>query len=105
MHTIEISEELRSYIVEIVRATRPNEKLPADLRGYVEIGAGPRATLAIAQLARAVAFLDDRADVELRDIHAVALPVLRHRVSYTYRVRADDVHSDDLTQRIIASVL
>jgi MoxR-like ATPase len=48
---------------------------------YLERGASPRAALALAALARARAFVDDRTYVLPDDVKSIAPSVLRHRVA------------------------
>ncbi len=77
VRTITISDELMSEVVALVRKTR----LATQLLAY---GASPRASLALVQAAKAVAYLTWRKHVMRNDIDHVALSVLRHRVAMTY---------------------
>jgi MoxR-like ATPase len=100
-----MDQRIVDYIVDIVHATRfPADAGLADLVPLVEFGASPRATLSLAQAGRAHAFLRGRAFVTPEDIKAVAPDVLRHRVLTTYEAEAEEVTSDDIVQRVLATV-
>ena len=95
---VHLDDKLKNYIVELVARTRENE------RNYIDYGASPRATLAIANLARAKALLDDRDYAVPDDVRAVALGALRHRIGFNFRVVTENVSSATIIERIIASV-
>ncbi|HET9031251.1 MAG TPA: MoxR family ATPase [Candidatus Aquilonibacter sp.] len=97
-HAIHLDDKLKRYIVELVAATRERETT------YVDFGASPRATLAIAHLARAKALLDDRDFVVPDDVRAVAPLALRHRIGFNFRVTTENVGAPRVLERLIASV-
>ncbi|MCL2160073.1 MAG: MoxR family ATPase [Oscillospiraceae bacterium] len=70
--TIVISDPIRSYIIEIIQATRQSAN--------IMIGASPRAGIALAKAARIRALINRRAYVIPDDIKALAGPVLGHRL-------------------------
>ncbi len=91
-----LDDRVRDYIVDVVRATRGAR--------YVDHGASPRAALALATLARARAYLDDRRYVTPDDVRDLAPAVLRHRLAFDYRLVADDVSTETVVRDIIAGV-
>ena len=98
---IYIDDRVRDYIVHVVQATRkPREYGLAELAPLIDYGASPRATLCLASAARAHAFIRHRAFVTPDDIKAIAMDVLRHRVSVTYEAEAEEVSSEDIVRRI-----
>jgi MoxR-like ATPase len=100
-----MDERIVDYIVDIVLATRaPGEAGMKDLVPLVEFGASPRATIALAQASRAHAFLRGRNYVTPDDVKAIAPDVLRHRVLTTYEAEAEEVTSDDIVKKILATV-
>jgi MoxR-like ATPase len=100
-----MDERIVDYIVDIVTATRrPAEAKLKDLTPLIEFGASPRATIALAQSARAHAFLRGRTYVTPDDVKAMAPDVLRHRVLTTYEAEAEDVTSDDIVKRILGAI-
>jgi MoxR-like ATPase len=92
-----IERRLAAYIVAVVTASRgPHE--------YIERGASPRATLALAGMARAAALLDGRTYVTPDDVRASAPGVLRHRLAFSYRALVDKIDMESLVANLIASV-
>jgi MoxR-like ATPase len=96
-HAVHLEPRLARYAVALVGATRA----PHD---YVERGASPRATLALAALARARALLDGRDFALPDDVRAAAPDVLRHRVAFNYRLLTDRVDPEQIVAGLIASV-
>ena len=76
---IRISDELKRYIVDLVRATRTAEG--------VKLGASPRAALAWMGVARALALFDGQAFVSPEPIQEVAEVVLAHRLGIDPQAR------------------
>jgi MoxR-like ATPase len=100
-----MDERIVDYIVEVVHATRaPGEAGLTDLVPLIEFGASPRATIALAQASRAHAFLRGRTFVTPDDVKAIAPDVLRHRVLTTYEAEAEEVTSEAIVQRVLASI-
>jgi MoxR-like ATPase len=98
-------ERLKSYLVELVAATRdPKAYKLAELGDFVAYGASPRATLALLAAARGHAFLQGRGYVVPEDVKSVAPDVLRHRVLLTYEAEAENVTSDQVISRILERV-
>jgi MoxR-like ATPase len=105
VNSIWLDEKLKEYIVDLVRATRdPVAWGMKDLKGFVEIGASPRASLSLAAAAKAHAFLRHRGYVTPDDIKALGPDVLRHRVVLSYEAEAERVTSDDIVKRVFESV-
>jgi MoxR-like ATPase len=69
---VRIAEELRRYIVELVRRTRSAPQ--------VQLGCGPRASIALAAAAKALALIDGEEYVRPEHLHELAVPVLAHRL-------------------------
>ncbi|HET7583325.1 MAG TPA: MoxR family ATPase [Gemmatimonadaceae bacterium] len=100
-----VDDRVLDYIVDIVHATRtPSEAGLDELSPLIEYGASPRATIFLAQGARAHAFLRGRSFVTPDDVKAIAPDVLRHRVLTSYEADAEDVSSDELVRRILDTV-
>lgn len=93
-----VDERIERYIVTLVAATRANGD------GMVEHGAGPRASLALARVARARALLDGRAFAIPDDARGAAAMVLRHRVSFTHRMPDREAERKRWLQQLIDSV-
>jgi MoxR-like ATPase len=103
--TVHVDERIMRYIVQIVSATRK----PADFRlpslvPHVTFGASPRATLALAHVAKGRAFLEGRAYVIPEDVKAIAPDVLRHRLVLSYEAAAEGVTADRIIEQLLAAV-
>jgi MoxR-like ATPase len=70
---ITLADEITRYVVRLIRATRDHAELT--------VGASPRAAVLLAGAARARAALEGRAYVIPDDVKALAVPVLRHRLT------------------------
>ncbi len=90
---IRLSESLIDYIVDVVRATREHSSL--------EVGASTRAANMLASAARAFAALQGRDFVIPDDVKALALPVLRHRVTLSPSAEIEGLATD----RILGEIL
>ncbi|MBX9929044.1 MAG: AAA family ATPase [Gemmatimonadaceae bacterium] len=102
---IRLDARLVDYIVDLVHATREPAAAGLDaLVPLIEFGASPRATIALAQAARAHAWLRDRTFVTPDDVKALAPDVLRHRVLLSYEAEAEGIDTDTVVRRILEVV-
>jgi MoxR-like ATPase len=105
LHKIYIDDKIEQYIIDIVFATRsPNELGLKSIAPLISYGASPRASIALAQAARALAFLRRRAYVVPDDVRNVCPDVLRHRIGLTYEAEAENVTAEDIIAKILAVV-
>jgi len=100
-----LDEKISKYIVDIVFATRT----PADykLEKYTDMisyGGSPRASISLAQAAKAYAFIKQRGYVIPEDIRAVCPDVLRHRIGLSYEAEANNVTSEEIITEILNTV-
>ncbi len=101
---IYIDERIKDYIVQLVLATRKPQDFKLNLKGLIQFGASPRATIFLAQAARAHAFIKERGYVTPEDIKAIGLDVLRHRIIVTYEAEAEEVTTESIISRIFDAV-
>lgn len=93
------------YISRLVAATHPKgEEAPEEVQNYVAYGASPRAAIAIAEAARAVALLNGRPTVGFEDVRQVVPAVLNHRLILNYKARFDQVDVFKVIDRLLAAV-
>ena len=105
MQTVYVDEKVKSYVVDLVFATRdPSLVGLGKLQPLVLYGASPRASLGLTSAARARAFLEGRGFVTPQDVKAVGMSVLRHRVITTYEAEAEAVTSEDVIQRVFDTI-
>ena len=100
-----IDEKIINYILDIVFATRNPEKYNLnDLKPLIGFGASPRASIALAIVAKAYAFINGRGFVIPEDIRNVVKDVLRHRIGLTYEAEAENITQEDIITKIINTV-
>jgi MoxR-like ATPase len=105
MHGIYMDEKIEQYILDIVFATRePANCGLKDLVPLIQYGGSPRASIAMAQAARALAFLRRRGYVVPEDVRSICADVLRHRIGLTYEAEAENVSTEDIIERVLNTI-
>jgi MoxR-like ATPase len=100
-----MDQKVVDYIVDVVRGTRePGSIGLSDLKPVIAYGASPRASINLAQAARAHAYLRGRNYVVPEDVQAMAYDVLRHRVLLTFEAEAEDLDADRVIAKILEAV-
>ncbi len=99
-----MDDRIKEYILSIVFATRKPSEYGLDLGELIEYGGSPRATLYLAQAARAHAFIRGRGYVTPEDVKSIGPDVLRHRVILSFEAEAENVSSEEIIQRIFDTV-
>ena len=98
---IYIDENLQDYIINLVTATRdPESHQLSSLKGMIQFGASPRASIFLNRAAKAYAFLQRRGYVVPHDIKSIGMDVLRHRIIRSYEAEAENVTADEIIQKI-----
>jgi MoxR-like ATPase len=100
VNEVYIDDKVKDYIVDLVCATRDPEAYKIDLKDFIQIGASPRATIALTLASKAHAFLQGRGYVTPQDVKSIGMDVLRHRVAITYEAEAEDQTSETVVQKI-----
>lgn len=99
--SIRVAPAIKEYAVDLVRATRDPSGYGLDFASLIELGASPRASLALIASARAHAMLSGRDFVTPHDVKTLAKDVLRHRVLASFEADAEGVTPDELIGRIL----
>jgi len=98
---IYIDENLQNYIIDLVAATRDAEAHQLfSLKGMIQFGASPRASIFLNRAAKAYAFLQRRGYVVPHDIKSIGMDVLRHRIMLSYEAEAENVTADNILKKI-----
>ncbi|MBC8004303.1 MAG: MoxR family ATPase [Verrucomicrobia bacterium] len=100
-----MDEKIQKYIVDIVFATRDPKAYKLDK--YVDMisyGGSPRASISLAQAAKAYAFIKRRGYVIPEDVRAVCPDVMRHRIGLSYEAEANNITSEEIIAEILNSV-
>jgi MoxR-like ATPase len=91
-----LNEAVEDYLLAIVRGTRTEAR--------IELGASPRAALALARAAQAAAALDGRPFVLPDDVQALAVPVLAHRLALTAQASLRAETKEAVVAAVVAAV-
>ena len=102
---IYLDEKIEKYIIDLVFATRfPEEYDLAQYKDMIAYGASPRASISLAQAAKAYAFIKRRGYVVPEDIRIIIHDVLRHRIGLTYEAEAENIDTTDIINAILNKV-
>ncbi|MEM6854982.1 MAG: AAA family ATPase [Planctomycetota bacterium] len=110
MERIVLPSSVARYIARLVAASHPTAaeqsgaEVPDVVQQYVTHGASPRAAIAMAESARAVALLAGRPTVGFEDVDTVAPHVLNHRLILSYPARFDKVTAHDVVRGLIDAI-
>ncbi|OGS20083.1 MAG: ATPase [Elusimicrobia bacterium RIFOXYA2_FULL_39_19] len=105
VNQVYIDDKVKSYIVDIVFASRnPENYNLADLKPSIAYGASPRATINLTIASKAYAFLNSRGYVTPDDVKSIAMDVLRHRIILSYEAEAEELTSENVIKQILDTV-
>ena len=98
---IHVSPAVQGYILALVRGTRTLAESGGATKKYLNFGASPRASLALYQAGRALAWLRGLDYVSPALIQELATDVMRHRIGLTYEAEAEEITSDKIISQVI----
>ncbi len=101
---VHVAPAMERYMADLVNATRHRDGYGDDLKRWIEIGASPRASLALDKCGRTHAWLRSRDYVDPEDVRAVVADVLRHRLTLTYEAQGEGVSADNVVAELVAQV-
>ena len=93
---VRVSDELKRYAVDLARATRGAPS--------VQLGAGPRASLALTRMAQALALVQGGDFVKPDHIRDMAVSVLAHRLSLDPAAKFSGLSAQDVVADLLKSV-
>lgn len=96
-----ISQSLKEYAVSLASATRTPEKYDPELAKWIAHGVSPRATIALIRCAKALSWLRGDEYVTPTHIHAVAFPVLRHRIYPSFESEAEGITRNEIIRKLL----
>ncbi len=100
-----VHPKIFEYAVALATATRrPQEFGLPELAPFVAYGSSPRASLNLVLGAKALALLRGREYALPEDVRDLAPEVMRHRFVLSYEALAEDVTSDHIVSRVLATV-
>ena len=86
---IHVSDAIERYMADLVYATRTPALFGTDLSRWIDIGASPRASLALDKCSRTHAWLMGRDYVDPLDVRAIVADVMRHRLGLSYEAQGE----------------
>jgi MoxR-like ATPase len=102
---VPVGDAVYQFVLDIVRATRPNEPGAGDfVRHWLAWGAGPRAGQYMILAAKARAVIRGRLFATMDDVEAVAASVLRHRLVPNFNAEAEGVTVEQIIEKILTLV-
>jgi MoxR-like ATPase len=101
---LHLAEAVEDFMVSLTHATRHPENYDAELKGLIEFGVSPRATISLDRCARAHALLAGRDFVSPSDVHAVVHDVFRHRMLLSFEAEARGIGADNVIDRLLELV-
>jgi MoxR-like ATPase len=105
VHAVPMAPHVTDYASRLVLALDPaHPSAPSKVRSFVRYGPSPRGAQALCLAGRATALLDGRLSLAFRDVRAVAVPALRHRVLLSLEGQREGVSPDDLVAQALAGI-
>ena len=101
---VHVADAVEAYIVALVRATRAPGDWRPDWAQAVEVGASPRASLALLHASAAAAYLRGRDYVTPDDVRELAADCLRHRITLSLDARLQKLGRDAFIAGLIEAV-
>ncbi|MEO6005421.1 MAG: MoxR family ATPase [Opitutus sp.] len=100
---IHVAPAVQGYILSLVRSTRnlADSTQPSGSKRWLTFGASPRASLALYQSGRALAWLRGQDYVSPSLIQELAPDVMRHRIGLTYEAEAEEVTADKVIGQVV----
>jgi MoxR-like ATPase len=96
VQAIRVSAEIKRYIVDIVSTTRTF--------AGIQMGASPRASLALMKVAQALALFDGMEFVTPDHIQEIAVPVIAHRLKIDSQARFSGVTGESAVEEVLRQV-
>jgi MoxR-like ATPase len=90
---VRISDELKRYAVDLVAATRT---IPG-----IQLGASPRASIALMKIAQAMALMDGAEFVTPEQIQTLAVPVIAHRLVLEPQARFSGITARGVVEEVV----
>ena len=89
----------------VIDATRhAGDFIDPRLASYIEIGSSPRGSIALMNVAKAIALLNGRKFVTPDDVKFLGKSVLRHRIGLNYAAVADNLNTEQIIDALFAAI-
>jgi MoxR-like ATPase len=105
LEQVVIAPHIQDYVTRLILATHPeSEYAPSWISRDVTVGASPRGAQAIIRGAKVAAVIDGRFAVSLRDVKAVAVPALQHRIVRSFEAQTANRLAIDVIEELITEI-
>ncbi len=105
IRNVKLAEDVARYAVRLVAASRPTDpNAPDFVKKWVNWGAGLRASQYLILGSKARALMSGRLNVSIKDIRALAMPVLRHRIITNFYAESEKIRSENIISMLLESV-
>ncbi len=104
---VPVADHVIRYALQLTRLTRrgtDQKGVPEFVDEFIDFGAGPRASQYLILGGKARALLKGRTYVSTEDIRALAVPVLRHRLTTNFAADAEGITSENIIGRLIEHI-
>lgn len=101
---VHLSPPLQAYMLALVRSTRDAAQAESNGNKVLSYGASPRASLALVQASRALAWLQGMDHATPETVQNVFFDALRHRVGLTYEAEAEETSTDEILRGVLNKV-
>lgn len=98
---VHVAEPVKDYILALVRATRAKAQNSQNGKRLLQFGASPRASLALFQSSRALAWMRGQEYVTPDIIQDLYLDCMRHRIGLSYEAEAEEITPDTLLADVL----
>ena len=102
---VPVASHVKDYAVRLVLASHPNTETALEITNKcLRFGSSPRGAQSLLLGAKVRALTEGRFNVSFDDIHAVALPALRHRLILNFEAEAEGITTDHILDKILSEV-
>ena len=102
---VPVASHVKDYAIRLVLASHPNTETALEITNkYLRFGSSPRGAQSLLLGAKVRALTEGRFNVSFDDIHAVALPALRHRLIVNFEAEAEGITTDHILDKILSEV-
>ena len=102
---VPVASHVKDYALRLVLASHPNTETALEITNkFLRFGSSPRGAQSLLLGAKVRALTEGRFNVSFDDIHAVALPALRHRLIVNFEAEAEGITTDHILDKILSEV-
>ena len=102
---VPVASHVKDYAIRLVLASHPNTETALEITNkFLRFGSSPRGAQSLLLGAKVRALTEGRFNVSFDDIHAVALPALRHRLIVNFEAEAEGITADHILDKILSEV-